>query len=291
MRWDGGYYTARTMKGLGSQRALRDCNIEEVAAQFRPNPTTGLLFSGGGNEKAAARSLVLSLFGPENYPEPIKVLSMPGIGFHFETELMRRREGVRNFAKHVGPARTEIHAVENDRAVFYQNLTTVPGIRNPRNTIIDLGRSSYAERTLRYLFIDRYVFADVDDVIASGNSYDCVWLDYFGPVSAARMQRIRAFFEERVRGTLVVTFLRARHDAATSRMLDFHGGHENWFYNEYAAADVEHYVEYFDTSPMAQFAVSHHRLARPANDQPSDPVANAIDHLTRSFAGDTGVSQ
>jgi hypothetical protein len=259
--WNGGFWTKQSLKGAGPQRRLAHCNIEEVAAQFRLNPTTGMAFDPRHVNKRAARELVLDLFGPQRFPDPITVLTMPGSAWFFEAELLRNREGAdRRGAESLdrlkGPERTDIHAVESDRAVYYECLTKTPGCRNRHNVIRDLGKCSFAERTLSFLWIGKYIFANMDDVMGETDQvYDCVWLDYFGPMTTDRMTLIKRFASTNIKHTFVITCLKGRWNPEVRSVLSNFGGYEEWIFSELSEiGQLEHCVNYFDTSPILQIA-------------------------------------
>lgn len=257
--WNGGYHTKQSMRGLGPQRPLRDCNIEEIHARSKLiDPSSALLFDkkDSGQEKRRMRDLVLELCGPEKHPEPIKILTMPASRWKFEATLSIRREGRFRECEN-GPIRTTFHCVENDRTIYYKALCNVPGITHPNNVIKDIGKSKLAERTLSYLFIDRYYFTDVDALMQeTDEQYDCVWLDYLGPLTLKRLELIKLFFVNNIKHTLVLTNLKGRWNKELGFSITQHNDYGNWLQSHFLGHTIEHYHEYFDTSPMVQIAIS-----------------------------------
>lgn len=261
--WDGGFWNQHSLKGLGPQRKLRDCNIEEVAAHFGDVEKTagmGFVTKGAGDEKYAARDLVIDLFGPNRFPGPIRILSMPALKWKFEGALLKVREdnGLRRpWHGSSGPLRTEFYCVENDRAIYYAAMMRVPGMGSPSNVLTDHGKTTYAERVMGYLWIHRYIFTDIDTIIRDKiGTYDCVWLDYTGPITMGRLAEVKAFMADNVTSTLVLTSLKGRWNREVSRDLEYFDCYEDWICHQFEDYKVEHYVEYFDTSPMVQIAIS-----------------------------------
>lgn len=242
---------------IPTYRPLRACGVEELAVhQFKATPSGGVLFARApaGDEKRAAREAILELLTPEAWPGSLTMLTMPGLKWKFEGSLMKLREGdLRSDA----PARTRLTCVENDRSIYHAALLRMPGIRNPKHTFHVYPSTSFAERCVSGLFVDRYYFGNVDDLMrAPPESYDAAWLDYTGPLSVARLNLIRHFFRHRVRRLLVVTALRARWARETSDAIDAAGGHSEWFWR-FMGGERVHEINYQDGSPMAQFALQH----------------------------------
>ena len=88
--------------------------------------------------------------------------------------------------------------------------------------------------------------------------WDAVWLDYTGPLTKERLKLISNFYESSVHSVLVVTALKARWNRETSDAIARCGGHSEWLC-KHLQGEVLHDLEYFDTSPMAQFAIRKER--------------------------------
>lgn len=260
--WDGGYYSSGMLKGLGPQRPLRNCNIEDIAAHYahaRRSGAVNFANKDTDDEKRNARRLVLDLFGSSRFPAPIKILTMPGSKWAFEAALIKERETPFFARSDVsnGPVRTEFHCFENDRAIYYDAMIKPPGLRHPLNKISDLGENNYCERVTSSLWINRYYFTDVNHLIKNQiGTYDAVWLDYLGPLTVPLLTEIRQFFENRVRSIIVVTSLRARWNKAVAQIASDYDGYSAWVRGAFEGFDEEHCVEYFDSSPMLQVAYS-----------------------------------
>lgn len=237
-------------------KALTRCNIDELAAQQVLNEralrnTSGVMFARkvDHSEKDAARASILQILA--SAPAPLFVLTMPGLNWTFEVGLLKQREPHWRLQQAVASMR--LTCVENDRFIYYSAVTKMPG--NKHCLLRSLARPDYAERAMGNGIIDRYVFANVDDLMQSGESFDVVWLDYTGPLSVDRMKRIQRFWRDSVRSTLIVTSLKARWNRETADTIVRNGGCMGWLRSRLQGR-VLHEIEYQDgPSPMIQFAV------------------------------------
>lgn len=241
-------------------KPLAQCSMEELAAYQRwkdgRHQVGGVAFArkeeqGGKN---AARRAVLKLLTREQKPNPkLSILTMPGVDWKFETALLWQRNSYWKKTKTAKAMR--FTCIENDRLIYYSALTRIP--RNERCVIRSIDRPSYAECATSQGIIDRYIFANVDDLMQDpGESFDVAWLDYTGPLSVDRMKIIERFWQERVRDTLVVTALKARWTKETSLVIDRHGSCLAWLRAKLPGR-VLHEIEYQDgASPMVQFAIA-----------------------------------
>lgn len=240
---------------VANYKPLHRCNIEELAAMQITRPSGGMMFARNPDreQKDEARQRILQLFTFDAWPGSLRILSMPGLDWRFERKLLGKREG--NWMRHAGPQRTTITAVENDRYIYYSAATTMPGLHTKRALTRILPAPTFAERTLRTKFIQHFHFANIDDLMReSTERWDAVWLDYTGPLTRERLKLIAQFYQNAVNSTLVVTALKARWNRETSDAIARCGGHSEWLI-KHLPGDVVHDIEYFDTSPMAQFAV------------------------------------
>lgn len=244
-------------------KALARCNLEELGAQQAANnrrelASGGVAFARKEDclEKDAARAEILKLLELEPAAGTQRVLSMPGLSWFFEAQLLKQREAA--WRKQKTAQTVELTCVENDRFVYYSAATKMPG--NKSTVIRTLPRPHYAERCMGNGMISRYIFANVDDLIQDrAERFDFAWLDYTGPMSVVRMQKIRAFWLNSGAKTLVVTSLRARWNKETGRTIERNGGLLAW-HRARLPGQVLHEIEYQDGhSPMVQFAVTHGR--------------------------------
>lgn len=238
-------------------KALSKCGIAELAVQqqwnARRTAAGGVAFARKEEHqgKDAARSAILSLLTLEAEPAAVSVLSMPGLNWTFEANLLKQREPHWRQLGSVSSMR--LTCVENDRFIYYSAATKMP--RSKTCVIKTHPRPEYAEQAIGHGLIDRYVFANIDDLMAAGESFDYAWLDYTGPLSVSRMKIIKRFWAESVRNTLIVTSLKARWNRETSDTIERNGGPLGWMRSRLPGA-VVHEIEYQDGgSPMVQFAV------------------------------------
>lgn len=243
-------------------KALSKCGIAELAVHQHTRNELARRSSGGvmfarkdefddHAEKDAARAAILALLTIEAQPGCVSVLSMPGLSWTFESALLKQREP--NWRNQQTTETMHLTCVENDRFIYYSAATKVPG----KDTLMrSLERPEYAERAMGNGMVDRYAFANVDDLMQSGETFDFAWLDYTGPLSLDRMKIIQRFWRESVRSTLVVTALKARWNRKTSDTIERNGGCMGWLRSR-LRGEVVHEIEYQDgASPMVQFAVA-----------------------------------
>ncbi len=246
-------------------KALARCNLEELGAHVAANnrragqPLGGIAFARKEDtvEKDAAREKILHLLELGSADGPQRVLSMPGLSWFFEAQLLKQREP--GWRKQKTTTTVELTCVENDRFVYYSAATKMPG--NKSTVIRTLPRPPYAERCMGNGMVSRYVFADVDDLLQDRREcFDFAWLDYTGPLSVERMRKISEFWLIGQAKTLVVTSLKARWNKETGRAMERRGGPAGWLRARLPGTEL-HCVEYQDgASPMIQFAVTRERL-------------------------------
>jgi hypothetical protein len=250
-----------------ANKPLVRCNMEELAArQAVITPKGGILFARNvdGDEKRAARQLVVDLFTIEKWNRPLNMVVMPGVHWRFERLMLGVRQ--KGWMHHRSPHGTHFTAVENDRSIYHAALTQMPGVETPDRLIKPVRRERFpfAEMAFKTRFVS-FFFANVDEFMthewkqasyreAHMLGWDAAWLDYTGPLSVERLAIIVKFYERFVRSTLIVTALKARWNRETSGAIARAGGHASWL-RRHLDGEVLHELEYQDTSPMAQFAV------------------------------------
>jgi hypothetical protein len=243
---------------VAQYKPLYRCDLEELAAwQKTIAPSGGVLFARNPNreEKDAARNMILDLFTLDRRPKFLRILTMPGLNWRFERKLLGKREG--DWMRHRGAGHTKITSIENDRYIYYSAVTTMPGLHTKRALTKIQTPATFAERTIGTKFIDKFHFANIDDLmLETAEVWDAAWLDYTGPLTTERMKLIARFFQNSVRDVLIVTALKARYNKDTGGAIEKAGGHSEWL-RKHLPGGVLHDIEYFDTVPMAQFAVQH----------------------------------
>jgi len=248
----------RSIGQVAYSKPLARCGMEELAARQRAiQPRGGVVFArnADGEQKTAARELVLDLFTPERWPGRLHMLTMPGLQWRFERKLLATREAgwMRRRAPQQG---TYFTACENDRAIFFASVSQMPGLQTPHSELKQIRPFPFAEMGVKTRY-SSFFFANMDDLISHdgwSDGWDAVWLDYTGPLTVERLILIRQFYHRYVSSTLIVTSLKARFSQHTVRAIAKAGGHSQWL-RQYLDGEVLHDLEYFDTSPMAQFAV------------------------------------
>jgi len=250
--------TSLSIGQVAAYRPLSRCGQEELAIQqIHATPSGGILFARNpaGEEKRAAREVLLDLCSAENMPGQISLLTLPGLKWKFEGALLKRRE-VDDLKTTDGPARTQFTCIENDRSIYHAALVRAPGMRNPKNIFRVLPSTPFAERAVSCLWIDHFYFGNVDDLMrAPPQQYDVAWLDYTGPMSVQRLALISQFYRTSVTRLLVITAMRARWNRQASDAVEHAGGHTQWL-TKALPGEVVHAIDYQDSaSPMTQFAV------------------------------------
>lgn len=248
----------------------RLCGLEELAAdQLTLKPDGGVSFARlpDGESKQHARQLILDIFAPQKWGGPLNMLTMPGANWKFEHKLLTAREN--GWTRKARPSRTFFSGVENSRAVYYTATMQMPGVGTPNALIKPVRKEKFpfAEHAVKTKYAS-FFFANVDDFLAHewlGQPYrdiqpgwDAAWLDYTGPLTVERLATIARFFEKYIRSVLIVTALKARWNKQAGEAILMAGGHSAWLTNN-LPGEVLHDLEYFDTSPMAQFAVRKNR--------------------------------
>lgn len=258
----------KTIGQVANYKPLARCGMEELAAyQTSATPSGGVLFArkSDGDEKTAARQMVLDLFGPEQWDRPLNILTLPGVHWRFERKLLGIREV--GWMRSSRPKRTHFTGVENDRSIYFASASQMPGLTTPNALVKPVRREAFpfAESAVKTRYAS-FFFADVDDVLRhtwvragyrESAGWDAAWLDYTGPLSVERLGAIASFYRAFIRETLIVTTLNARWNKATSAAVERAGSHSLWL-QRHLPGRILHDIEYFDTSPMAQFAVCHH---------------------------------
>jgi hypothetical protein len=257
----------KTLRQVTNYKPVSKLGMEELAQrQTEIEPSGGILFArnADGEQKTAARQLVLDLFAGDKWPGPLNMMTLPGLHWRFERKLLGMREI--GWMQRRKPRRTHFTGVENDRAIFFGAATQIPGLTTPDALIwpVNRDRFPFAENAIKTRYAS-FFFANVDDMLAHDwkpaayreahmVGWDAAWLDYTGPMSVERLRAVAKFYERFVRSTLIVTVLKARWNRDAVGAIDRAGGHSAWL-RKHLPGEVLHDIEYTDTSPMAQFAV------------------------------------
>jgi hypothetical protein len=241
---------------VANYKPVSQCSMEELAARQRTiKPSSGVLFArnADGEEKQAARQQVLDLFHPNKWNRPLHILTMPSVQWRFERLLLAARE--EGWFRRSFPSRTVIMGVENDRAIYFAGIAQMPGLHTPDALMKRVTKFPFAEQAVKTKYATS-VFATIEDVMAHDweHPWDAAWLDYTGQLTAERMDLIAQFYKRCISEVLVVTALKARWDKNANDAIDAAGGYFQWLRRR-LPGEVLHELDYYDTSPMAQFAV------------------------------------
>jgi hypothetical protein len=258
-----GRRSSKSIAEVATYRPLVNCGMEELAARQRTiKPSSGVQFVRTSNriEKDAARQMILDLFHPSRWRAQLSILTMPCVDWRFERLLLAAREP--GWMQARSPQRTRFTSVESDRSIYFAAVTQMPGVETPNRLIKPVrkwqDRPTFFELGVKTRYA-AFFFADVDDLMRDthwDDGWDAAWLDYTGPLTVARLQLIKQFFQTYVRDTLIVTALKARWRDDTSQAIAKAGDHSLWL-RQHLPGEILHDIEYFDTVPMAQFAVRH----------------------------------
>ena len=91
--------------------------------------------------------------------------------------------------------------------------------------------------------------------------WDAMWLDYIGPMTVERLQLISKFYQKHIEDVLILTTLKGRWNHATGRAVKEAGSYSVWLFDN-LPGQLVHNIEYYDTSPMSQFAVRKPNLGQ-----------------------------
>lgn len=254
-------------RGLGQVAAYKPIarlGMEELAARQNVlKPSGGIIFARNidGEAKTAARERVLALFQPERWPGHLRMLTTPGLQWRFERRLLGAREV--GWMRRPNPNRTHFTGCENDRSIYFASVAQMPGLHTPDSSLKKIKPYPFAEMGVKTHYAS-FFFANVDDLMAQDgwNRWHAAWLDYTGPLTVERLARIEQFYHRYIDHILIVTALKARWNEETSRAIARAGDHSTWLRRHLPGA-ILHDLEYFDTSPMAQFAVHKRRWHSP----------------------------
>jgi hypothetical protein len=205
-------------------------------------------------EKNKARQKILSMLTWRRWSKGLSILTLPGLFWTFEKQLLNLREG--HWAVKKNPIHsTYICSIEIDPAVYRASFAYMPGLDHKSSVTTILTKNMYAAYTVGTRVIPRYhncnFFAMAKDY---DHWFDVAWLDFNGPVTESRMEILKEFYSRNIRRYLIVTALCARYDQGTNITLAEAGSLEKWFEAE-LPGKVDHCFRYSDGVPMIQYAV------------------------------------
>lgn len=278
--------TARYERDNPVGGSLAEMTMHELAswASCLSKITPGMGYARKMNytEKEKARVAVLRLFSKREWPTGLSIVTMPGITWGFERMLLLMRERRKRALGDHGrrPERTFIEAIERDETIYRASLNWIPG---GSTSLAQLAAMDNKPLTLRTWAITRYHKISFEDYVDAWwhQPHDAAWLDFNGPITSQRMERIARLWHEKIRWRMVLTWMDARYDAEALRQIGEvkeHaddgpltdprivkesssvrlGGVFRWIEGSLGvdtSIRVLHRISYRDTSPMLQLAV------------------------------------
>lgn len=267
--------------------SLAEMTIHELAswAACLNKITPGMAYARKANytEKEKARVAVLRLFSKREWFNGLSILTMPGITWGFERMLLLMREPRKRALGDLGrkTKRTYITAIERDETIYRASLNWIPG---GQESLCQLSATDERPLSIRTYAINRYHKISFEDFTDAWwvKPYDAAWLDFNGPITSQRMERIARFWREKIRWRMVLTWMDARYDAEAIRQIGEVKEHSDdgpltdprivngepssgsrkgvygWIegcLGFKSSIRVLHRIAYRDTSPMLQLAV------------------------------------
>lgn len=196
--------------------------------------------------KNLARQRVLQSMNLIEWPDKLRVLTMPGLEWIFEKMLTGARDYSvvgDDFIVHLNGShnrqKTEIYSVEYDAPVFFGSVKWMPAIR--------LGLTQLSPHAVSTKGVKMYYFTDVETFIGDPScpEVDAAWLDFTGYMTPARLSKIRRFWRERCTWQLAITVLNARYPSGVKAHVLKHGSMDKWITNSLGGEvyDVHHYFD------------------------------------------------
>jgi hypothetical protein len=230
-------------------------DMESLAAivRQRKNQSPGVNFARSQfsepwkDGKDDARAQILGLLSPLRRKTPISILTMPGITWHFEKNLLKLREPELAEGK---VSRTSITSIEREPPIFVAALKDIPGAdRGLEHLPDDFMRSTC---TMKTPFIKRFHLTTFEE-FAEVNTrlYTDAWLDFTGPLTERLLETI-PYFWKHIECTLTITTLNARWDRRTSNKVKRAGGAANLLMETLDQPLHFRTDRYIDTVPMIQ---------------------------------------
>lgn len=230
-------------------RTLCDVSANIVADHILRNRscTSGITFARKAktSSKNAARIEAIKWFNHENFPDPMRIVTMPGVNWIFERELWRDR----NFKC------TYFESCEIDEAIYRAALFQIP--RKFEDWSIR-GHEAPSWATAVYSTPNiRFYKAPIEKMLCSDRCRpNAAWLDFSGPIYTERLAAIREMWDRmtRLRLCLTATKCRYRDEQAKSEIEDV-GSYVGWICDSLPGAVIREIFEYSDGVPMVQILV------------------------------------
>lgn len=190
--------------------------------------------------KEEARGWILRALSKRVWPRGLTVLTMPGLNWTFERQLLHNRERA-GALKRGKLHSTFISSIESDEAIYRASLKDMPGLVA---TLVDLPPPDCATRSLRTGLIQGYHRCAFEDYAYVNRAVlDAAWIDFNGPITQQRLDALIELWNKRIRYMLVVTAMRGRSRYVVDDLL-----------SHIEDAEIADYRQYRDTTAMTQIA-------------------------------------
>jgi len=143
---------------------------------------------------------MLRLLSTQYFPKGIKTLTMPGLRWVFERQLLHNREGKKFSEQSRRPRKTYLACIEKEEELFRVAFKLMPGFTHG---VVDIDPAPYATTTVRTYHIQRFHRADALTLMnyyvaneSFDHSFHFVWLDFTGQLSMKRLIVIRRFWQK-----------------------------------------------------------------------------------------------
>lgn len=241
------YETVAFRNVIGADKRLQTSGV----AFARKAHTSAML------EKNRARWRVIEAVSRGQWPNKLRMLTMPGLEWTFENLLLAQRDyDLHSDSWHahqysnghfVGDKlATEFYCVERDPAIYFAALKYIPAKRK--------GFEQLSPHSIRTKRINLYYFTDVETFIGDPNcpAADAAWLDFTGYMIPARLSRIRRFWREKCGSLLAITVLNARYPHHVRCKVQEFGSMTAWIAETLGGTLIDEYPYYDEHSAMLQ---------------------------------------
>jgi hypothetical protein len=239
-----------------AEQIYEDVAFRNVIGNDRRLQTSGVAYArksllSAMEAKDAARNRILASLTRKERRGGLRILTMPGLEWKFEKELISRRDYAgRHAAKRVRDEwQTKIYAVEYDPAIFFGSMKWIPGRRK--------GLTQLSPHAIKTCVVRCYYMTDVESFIRDPQcpEFDAAWLDFTGYMTPRLLSSIRHFWRERCAWQLTVTGLNARYPSSVKEQVKRHGGMCEWIAETLGGKVFDKYGYFDEYSAMYQVTV------------------------------------
>jgi hypothetical protein len=246
---------------------LEEASIDEVVADFNLSGQalkrhSGVAFArkihGSSinlSGKDSARGRLISLYDSDKWPMGLDMLTMPGLKWIFERQILQRRGRLpgagRNLNHAYCKAKTNFTCVENDEMIYRGAIKYIPSYS-------DSSLKMVSTRCLRTNLIKNYLAIDVEDYIEHPMCpfFDAAWFDFTGFLTERRLEGLKHFWQNNCGLHLTLTTLAARWSTYISSKIKQAGGLGQLISSSLEGSTVFNEFNYFDGIPMHQITLT-----------------------------------